>query len=133
MTACDACLRRTDLIASMGAWLDVEWRRRSAPAGVLSLPDETLVALDASDRTAARYERFRAEDARRAIGTARLSAFCRCDPGYPERLRDLTDPPAVLTWRDVPKRSKHRTPSRSSVPAVARATASRWRGRSAVG
>ena len=31
--ACDDCLRRTDLIAALAPWLDVEWRRRSAPAG----------------------------------------------------------------------------------------------------
>ena len=46
MSACDACLRRTELIAAVAPRLDVEWRRRSAPAGVLALPDEELLALD---------------------------------------------------------------------------------------
>jgi len=46
MQACDDCLRRTDLLAALAARLDIEWRRRSAPAGVLSLPEEALVALD---------------------------------------------------------------------------------------
>jgi predicted Rossmann fold nucleotide-binding protein DprA/Smf involved in DNA uptake len=96
MSACDDCLRRSDLIAAVAGRLDVEWRRRSAPAGVLSLPDEALVALDASGVVARRYASFSADAARAAIAAARLTAICRCDPGYPERLRELADPPALL-------------------------------------
>jgi DNA processing protein len=96
MTACDDCLRRSELIASVASRLDVEWRRRSAPAGVLSLPDERLAALDPSGRAGRRYERFSGESARAAVEGAGLSAICRCDPAYPDRLRELDDPPAVL-------------------------------------
>jgi DNA processing protein len=96
MSACDVCLRRSDLIAAVSGRLDVEWRRRSAPAGVLSLPDEALVALDASGVAGRRYASFRADDARAAVAAARLTAVCRCEADYPERLRDLADPPAVL-------------------------------------
>jgi DNA processing protein len=96
MSACDACLRRSDVIAAVAGRLDVEWRRSSAPAGVLSLPDEELVALDESGRAARRYATFSAAAARAAIAAARLAAVCRCAPGYPERLRELADPPAVL-------------------------------------
>jgi DNA processing protein len=96
VTACDACLRRSALIAAVAGRLDVEWRRRSAPAGVLSLPDEALVALDPSGLAGRRHARFSAADARAAIRAAGLRAVCRCDPGYPERLRELDDPPAVL-------------------------------------
>jgi DNA processing protein len=96
VSACDACLRRSDLIAAVAGRLDVEWRRRSAPAGVLSLPDEALVALDATGIVARRYTRFSAADARTALAAARLTAVCRCEPDYPERLRELPDPPAVL-------------------------------------
>ena len=94
--ACDACLRRTALIAALAPWLDVEWRRRSAPAGVLSLPDQELVALDRSGRVARAHATFSPARARERIGAARLTAVCRCDAGYPERLRELADPPAVL-------------------------------------
>jgi len=94
--ACDDCLRRTDLVAALAAWLDVEWRRRSAPAGVLSLPDETLIALEGTGRAARRYAAFSPERARRRIATAGLSAVCRCRATYPRRLRELADPPAVL-------------------------------------
>ena len=39
---------------------------------------------------------FSAARARERIAAARLTAVCRCEPGYPERLRELADPPAVL-------------------------------------
>jgi DNA processing protein len=94
--ACDHCLRRTALIAALAQWLDVEWRRRSAPAGVLSLPAEALVALDGSGRVARAHASFSSQRARERIAAAGLIALCRCDDGYPERLRELPDPPAVL-------------------------------------
>jgi DNA processing protein len=94
--ACDGCLRRTALIAALAAWLDVEWRKRSAPAGVLSLPDDELVALDRSGRTGRAHAAFAAQGARERIAAAGLKAVCRCDDGYPERLRELADPPAVI-------------------------------------
>ena len=94
--ACDDCLRRTDLIAALGPWLDVEWRRRSAPAGVLSLSDAALLALDSSGRVARAHARFAPAQARERIAAAGLTAVCRCDGSYPERLRELVDPPAVL-------------------------------------
>jgi DNA processing protein len=94
--ACDGCLRRAALIAALAPWLDVEWRKRSAPAGVLSLPDEELVALDGSGRTARAHAVFSPRQARERIVAARLAALCRCDDGYPERLRELADPPSVL-------------------------------------
>jgi DNA processing protein len=96
MSACDACLRRSALIADVAGRLDVEWRRRSAPAGVLSLPDEALIALDPAGVAGAAYARFGAAAARAAIGSAGLAAICRCEPAYPEGLRELADPPAVL-------------------------------------
>lgn len=96
LTACDQCLRRTALIAALAPWLDVEWRRRSAPSGVLSLPDDALVALDGSGRVARAHAAFSIDRARERIAAAGLTAACRCSDGYPERLRELADPPAVL-------------------------------------
>jgi DNA processing protein len=96
VSACDDCLRRSDLVAAVAGRLDVEWRRRSAPAGVLSLPDEALIALDETGVAARRHASFSAAAARAAITGARLTAICRCSPDYPERLRELADPPAVL-------------------------------------
>jgi len=93
--ACDACLRRTDLIAAVAGSIDVAWReKRGRTARVLALPDERLLGLDSS--AAGRYERFDAAAARRRIAEAGLTAVCRCDRAYPTRLRELPDPPAVL-------------------------------------
>ena len=44
----------------------------------------------------ARYARFDPAAARASVRAAGLAAICRCDDAYPERLRDLADPPAVL-------------------------------------
>ena len=93
--ACDACLRRTDLIVAVAGSIDVAWRERQGrTARVLAVPDEDLLALD--PRAEPRYAAFNAAFARRRIAAAGLVAVCRCEPGYPERLRDLPDPPAVL-------------------------------------
>ena len=94
--ACDECLRRTALVAALAPWLDVEWRRRSAPSGVLSLPDEALVELDRSGRVARAHAAFAPARARERAAGAGLTAICSCAPDYPERLRELDDPPAVL-------------------------------------
>jgi DNA processing protein len=94
-TACDDCLRRTDLIAALAGRLDIEWRKRDAPGQVLALGDAELLALgDVAVRR--RWHDFRPAEARQAIAAAGLSAVCRCSPRYPEALRDLSDPPAVM-------------------------------------
>jgi DNA processing protein len=93
--ACDTCLRRSALIAALGGRLDIEWRRRDVPARVLALPDEEL--LDLAPPAAHRgYASFEAATARRRLERAGLTAVCRCSDGYPARLRDLSDPPAVV-------------------------------------
>jgi DNA processing protein len=94
--ACDDCLRRADLVAAVAGLLDIEWRRRSAPARVLSLPDAALAALDPSGGVARRDADFSPARARRIVADAGLTAACRCAPAYPDTLRALADPPAVL-------------------------------------
>jgi DNA processing protein len=93
--ACDSCLRRTHLIAALSGRLDYEWRRREATARVLALPDEALLRI-ADSAARARYAAFDPAAARAAVTRAGLSAVCRCEPEYPDRMRDLADPPAVL-------------------------------------
>jgi DNA processing protein len=95
-TACDDCLRRTDLIAALAGWLDVEWRKREAPARVLALSDERLLDACALPQARRRYAGFDPAVAREAIRHAGVTAICRCENAYPPRLRDLADPPAVL-------------------------------------
>ena len=95
VSACDHCLRRTDLIAAIAGRLQVEFKQRSAPGRVLALPDEDLLEL-APGEARVRYARFAPAAARERIRAARLWAVCRCREEYPARLRDLADPPAVL-------------------------------------
>jgi DNA processing protein len=95
-TACDDCLRRTDLIAALAGWLDVEWRKREAPARVLALSDARLLDACALPQARRSYDGFDPAAAREAIRRAGVTAVCRCEDAYPARLRDLADPPAVL-------------------------------------
>src|SRR3954454_9848497 len=96
MSACDHCLRRTDLIAAIAGRLQVEFKTRRAPARVLALPDEALLAVAAGPDVARRYSGFDAAVARRAAAEAGLVPVCRCSGAYPRSLLDLPDPPAVL-------------------------------------
>ena len=93
--ACDDCLRRTSLIGALAGRLDVEWRQRGATASVLALPDEELLELAGAGVRHA-YDRVAPATARGAAEAAGLATVCRCDDAYPARLRDLSDPPAVL-------------------------------------
>ena len=102
MAACDACLRRTDLIVAVSGSIDIAWREREGRTSrVLARPDEELLGLDPSAEP--RYEAFSPALARRRIAAAGLSAVCRCEPGYPDRLRELPDPPAVLHIAGAPE------------------------------
>ena len=93
--ACDACLRRTALVAALAGRLDVEWRRREATARVLALPDDALLE-GSGPRPQRLYERFDPAAARAAVERAGLAVVCRCAEAYPQRLRALPDPPAAL-------------------------------------
>ena len=72
--------------------LDVEWRRRSAPPRVLSLPDAALIALDPPVGRAPLRGLLAGPRARdRRCGPGRR---CRCAPAYPERcVSSPTRPP----------------------------------------
>jgi DNA processing protein len=94
--ACDACLRRTDLIVAISGSIDIAWReKRGRTARVLALPDEELLALGSCQAEAA-YARFDARAARHRAEHAGVSVVCGCDDAYPQRVRELADPPAVL-------------------------------------
>ena len=101
--ACDDCLRRTDLIAALAGWLDIEWRRRDAPGRVLSLPDDALLAASADASVRRRYRAFDPAAARARVSERALVAICRCDDRYPAGLRELSDPPAVLHVAGAPE------------------------------
>ncbi len=97
--ACDACLRRTWLIARLAGAIDVARRRRRPLREILALPAERLVAglgRGADHAILEEIERLRPPDLRAAVERASLEAICRHDAAYPDRLRDLADAPAVL-------------------------------------
>jgi DNA processing protein len=95
MSACDDCLRRTDLVAALAGRIGIAFKSRRAPARVLGLADEELLALGGGD-VARRFAGFDAAAARERAARVGLRLVCRCSPGYPARLRELADPPALL-------------------------------------
>jgi DNA processing protein len=119
LEACDSCLRRTDLIAAVAGSLDIAWRRWRGRGAVLALPDEALLSLDAV--AAPRYADFDVAAARARIAAAELHTVCGCCEGYPERLRELPDPPAVLHVAGSP--AALAAPEAAAIVGARRATA----------
>lgn len=113
MRACVACLRRTQLLRDLSPAIDRRFRQRR-PSGLLTLDDAALVR--ALTGPAERHERRptpssddellqRCAHHEREDG---VTAICRHDDGYPPKLLELADPPAVLhvlggldRWRAV--------------------------------
>jgi len=107
MSACDACLRRSWLIARLASHIDLVWGARRGNASLLSLPDEELIAaLGGAQRgvLSGEHERFDPAALRRRCASRGVAAFCRCDPAYPAPLADLVDAPAVLYVHGEPAR-----------------------------
>lgn len=104
MEACDACLRRTWLLERVSGYLDYQ---RNRVDDILGLDDQTLIEFwreigerrGVDDALVDEYREFGgdgADAARERAETARLELICACDPAYPQRLRRLYGPPAVL-------------------------------------
>ena len=97
--ACDACLRRSWLLARLAGWLEHARHEQTRLPEVLALPDHKLVAALAvgeTDLIGGELASFDAEAARQAVARAGLDAVCRHDDLYPPRLRHARDAPAVL-------------------------------------
>jgi len=107
MTACETCLRRTALVASLAAHIERARRSHRHISELLGLSDEALLAALAGAR---RHELERAHEsfdpvaARERIAAARLDALCRHDGGYPVQLAQTPDAPAVLHVAGDPSR-----------------------------
>ena len=69
--ACDDCLRRTALMAALAGWLDIEWRRRDAPARVLALRDEAAALMGRTEPAKDRTEEENATNAASGRGAPR--------------------------------------------------------------
>jgi len=98
-TACDACLRRTWLVARLAGAIEIARHQKRVLRELLAMPDERLVAAlgdAAGGDVAAELEEADPADLRAAAEAASLGAVCRHDPAYPASLHDLRDRPAVL-------------------------------------
>jgi DNA processing protein len=94
--ACRDCLSRSWLLARLSGHLEVV---RAELGSLLELPEEDLIAaVSGGQRDLVERERagLNTEALSAAVRAAGLGALCRCDPGYPVRLRALNAPPAVL-------------------------------------
>jgi DNA processing protein len=98
--ACDACLRRSHLVAHLApriaALLERPGRRA---AGLLGLAEDDLIAVTAGqrrDEARAFLDAFDADAARARVDRVDVQAVCRHGVGYPARLRELTDPPSAV-------------------------------------
>lgn len=99
MTACDACLRRTWLVARLAAHIEHARHERRRLHDILALDDETLLAAVGGRRTAdvaEELEAVRPAALRAAIAAAGLDAVCCHDDRYPARLRCDPGAPRVL-------------------------------------
>ena len=99
MSACDACLRRTALIALLAPHVERGRRDRRRLSEMLSLPDARLIeALAGNRRVAIRqaHETFDPGRARERLAGASMHALCRHDRRYPARMLEADDAPAVL-------------------------------------
>lgn len=99
MTACDACLRRTWLLARLAPNLERARRDRRALQDVLALEDRDLVAALAgrqSHTVLGELRAIRPVALRAAVARAGVDPVCRHDDRYPARLRFGAGAPAVL-------------------------------------
>ncbi|MEJ7797910.1 MAG: DNA-processing protein DprA [Solirubrobacteraceae bacterium] len=99
MTACDDCLRRSALVASLAPHIERARRDHRHISELLALSDERLISALAGNRRGyieQAHQAFDPEPARARIIGARLHAVCRHAAGYPPRLAQSADAPAVL-------------------------------------
>lgn len=99
---CDACLRRSWLVARLSAHIELAWSARRGSSSLLALSDAELIAALAGarrDAVVAEHERFAPAAARRRCAASAVVPLCRCDPRYPSALHELPDAPAVLYVR----------------------------------
>lgn len=120
MTACDACLRRTALVASLAPHIERARRNHRHIAELLALGDDQLLAALAGarhDELRRSFDAFDPAAARERVGEAGLSAICGHDASYPPCLAQCDDAPAVLHVAGVCDRLA--ALGRDGAPAVA--------------
>jgi DNA processing protein len=99
LSACDACLRRTALVAALAPHVERARREQRHLRELLALADDELIAaIGGTRRAALRHGQlsFEASVAREELERAGMQAICRHADGYPSRLLVAGDAPAVL-------------------------------------
>src|SRR4051812_45810063 len=99
--ACDACLRRTWLVARMAGWIELARHEGKRLPEVLALSNEHLLAAVAPSeiaRTVRELERLGLDEQRAAYELAGLGAVCRHEDDYPHALRDDRAAPPIVSW-----------------------------------
>jgi DNA processing protein len=102
MTACDPCLKRSQLLAELAPWLMRGFRGlRRLPEALGLSDDELLDAVCGSKRSLidARLDAFDGAAARTEAGRIGLATTCPHHDSYPDPLRDLSDAPRGLYLR----------------------------------
>jgi DNA processing protein len=97
--ACEDCLRRSWLVARLGAQFDFARRRGRDLPLIFDLPDARLIAAIAGGARIAverEYGEFDPQVAAARCGAVGVETICRCDPAYPRRLAVAPGSPAVL-------------------------------------
>jgi DNA processing protein len=98
-TACDACLRRTWLVARLAGAIEIARHEKRVLRELLALRDDKLIAAlgdAAGGDIAAEFADADPAVLRAAAEAAGLATVCRHDKAYPALLRHLRDRPAVL-------------------------------------
>jgi DNA processing protein len=98
---CDACLRRTWLVARLAGWIELARHEGRRLPEVLALENEDLLAAVApseASRTLALLGALDLERQRAAYDGAGLEALCRHHAGYPQALRDDRACPPIVCW-----------------------------------
>jgi DNA processing protein len=99
LAACAACLSRAWLIARLAGAIEVARHEKRRIREILALSEEKLIASLGGPRASALADELEHLDVdllREAVDEAGLEAVCRHEDGYPARLHDLVDAPAVL-------------------------------------
>jgi DNA processing protein len=98
-SACDACLRRTWLVARLAGAIEIARHEKRVLREILALRDARLIDVlgpAAGGDVAAELEGVETGELRAAAEAAGLAAICRHDRRYPRLLKHLRDRPAVL-------------------------------------
>ena len=103
MNACDDCLRRAHLLRILAPRIaELSKPRARGARALLALADVDLVYAVAGGRAGevhAQLDAFEPRAMRTEASQAELRVTCRHDDAYPDRLRQLADPPAALFMR----------------------------------